>query len=69
MHAMVLLWVLYAAALFVLEPLWLRGRFAARAGGDAQAALRSVRRHHLLVLALSLVTVFAAAAGAHGLLG
>lgn len=69
MHAMVALWLLYAAALFVLEPLWLRRRFAARAAGDAQGALRRMRRHHWLVLVLSLVIVFAAAGGSHGLFG
>lgn len=67
MHAMVALWLLYALALFLLEPLWLRGRFAARAAADPQGALRRMRRHHWLVLALSLVTVLAAAGGAHGL--
>lgn len=69
MHAMVALWFLYAAALFVLEPLWLRARFAARAADDAHGALRRTQRHHWLVLALSLLTVFAAIGGSHGLFG
>ena len=69
MHAMVALWLLYAVALFVLEPLWLRRRFAARAAEDPRGALRRMQRHHWLVLALSLLTVFAAAGGSHGLFG
>lgn len=67
MHAMVLLWLLYAAALFVLEPLWLRERFALRAARDPHRALARMKRHHLGVLAVSLVVVLAAVAGSHGL--
>lgn len=68
MHAMVILWLLYALALFVLEPLLLRRRFAERAQRDPAGALARMRRHHWLVVAISLATVFAAAAGSHGLL-
>jgi len=68
MHAMVALWLLYALALFVLEPLVLRRRFAERVERDPAAALARMRRHHWVVLALSLATVYAAAAGSHGLL-
>ena len=67
MHAMVILWALYALALFALEPLLLRRRFAERARSDPAGALARMRRHHRLVVALSIVTVFAAAAGSHGL--
>ncbi|HYL25476.1 MAG TPA: hypothetical protein VEV21_13885 [Burkholderiales bacterium] len=69
MHAMVALWLLYAAALFVLEPLWLRRRFAARAAHDPRGALRRMQRHHWLVLVLSLATVFAVTGGSHGMFG
>jgi uncharacterized membrane protein len=68
MHAMVGLWALYVLALFVLEPLWLRHRFAARLAGDPEGALRRMERHHWLVLALSLLTVAGAVAGSHGFL-
>ena len=67
MHAMVALWFLYALALFALEPLVLRARFAERLRRDPEMALRRMERHHWLVLALSLATVAAAAAGSHGL--
>ena len=67
MHAMVALWVAYALALFVLEPFYLRARFAERVARDPDGALRRMYRHHWLVLALSLITVAGAAAGSHGL--
>ena len=68
MHAMVGLWALYVLALFVLEPFWLRQRFAARLARDPQGALLRMERHHWLVLALSLLTVAGAVAGSHGFL-
>lgn len=68
MHAMVGLWLVYALALFVLEPFVFRSRFAARLRHDPDGALGRLQRHHWLVLGLSLVTVGAAVAGSHGLL-
>jgi uncharacterized membrane protein len=68
MHAMVALWLAYALALFVLEPLLLRKRFAARLARDPEGALRRMERHHWLVLALSLATLAGAIAGSHGFL-
>lgn len=66
MHAMVLLWLIYAVALYVLEPWILRRRFAERLRRDPDAALASMTRHHRLVLILSLATVAGAVAGSHG---
>jgi uncharacterized membrane protein len=68
MHAMVALWLAYALALFVLEPFFLRARFAARLQRDPDGALQRMYRHHQVVLALSLLTVAGAVAGSHGLL-
>jgi uncharacterized membrane protein len=68
MHAMVALWLAFALALFVLEPFFLRARFAARLQRDPDGALQRMYRHHLVVLALSLLTVAGAVAGSHGLL-
>jgi uncharacterized membrane protein len=67
-HAMVLLWLAYAVALYALEPLVLRKRFAERLRRDPDGALARMTRHHWLVLLLSLVTVAGAVAGSHGLL-
>jgi hypothetical protein len=66
MHAMVGLWLIFTLMLFVLEPLWLHQWFLARARRDPQGTFRIVRRLHYLLLALSLATVAAAAAGSHG---
>src|SRR5262245_59378961 len=68
MHAMVALWLVYALALFVLEPFLMRARFAERLRRDPDGALARMTRHHRLVLLVSLVIVGAAVAGSHGLL-
>jgi uncharacterized membrane protein len=68
MHAMVVLWLAYALALFVLEPWLLRRRFAERLRREPDVALARMERHHRLVLVLSLATVAGAVAGSHGLL-
>ena len=66
MHAMVAVWTIFTLMLFVLEPLWLHRWFQARARRDPEGTLRLVQRLHYVLLALSLVTVAAAAAGSHG---
>jgi uncharacterized membrane protein len=68
MHAMVLLWLVYALALFVLEPFVLRRRFATRLAREPDAALARMQRHHWVLVVLSLLTVAGAAAGSHGFL-
>jgi uncharacterized membrane protein len=68
MDAMVCLWAVFALMLFVIEPLVLHRRLAAAmARPDAGAAFDRMERFHRIMLGLSLVTVFGAAAGAHGL--
>ena len=68
MHAMVLVWLVFAAMLFVLEPLVLHRRFRARAAPDPDATFRTIQRFHMVLLALSLLTTLGAVAGSHGLL-
>ena len=68
MHAMLALWIVYALALFVLEPFFFRKRFAERLQRTPEEALRRMNNHHWVVLALSLATVAGAVAGSHGLL-
>ena len=63
--AMAFVWLLFAAMLFVLEPVVLP-RVLARIGDPARA-FRAAEILHRALLALSLVTVAGAAAGAHGL--
>ena len=68
MHAMVVLWLLYALALFVLEPFVLRARFADRLRRDPDGALARMIRHHRVVLIVSLAVIAGAVAGSHGFL-
>lgn len=68
MHAMVLVWALFFALLFVIEPL-LRRRFGAVAKAAPDATFRRMQRLHWILLALGLLTVAAAVAGSHGLFG
>ena len=66
MHAMVALWAIFSLMLFVLEPLFLHRWFVERAARTPEATFALVARLHRLLLALSLLTVAGAVAGAHG---
>ena len=66
MHAMVVVWLLFTAMLFVIEPLFLHRRLRERARRDPVGTLVLIERLHRVLLALSLVTVFGAVAGSHG---
>ncbi|HEX2830519.1 MAG TPA: hypothetical protein VHP37_29550 [Burkholderiales bacterium] len=68
MSAMVIVWAIFTAMLFVIEPLFLHRRLAARAQRDSARTLRLVARMHWVLLALSLLTVVGAVAGSHGVL-
>jgi uncharacterized membrane protein len=66
MHAMVALWAIFSLLLFVLEPMFLHRWFAERARRAPEAAFALTARLHAVLLALSLVTIAGAVAGAHG---
>ncbi len=66
MHAMVAVWLLFAAVLFVAEPLALHRRMAS--SPTPEADFERLERGHRVLLALSLVTFIGATAGAHGLI-
>lgn len=66
MHAMVLVWLLFFLVLFVGEPLVLHRLFPPWAARDPQRAFAWLHRAHVILLTLSLITVLAAAVGAHG---
>ncbi|ATQ56841.1 hypothetical protein [Paracoccus yeei] len=65
MHAMVAVWLVFAAMLFVIEPLFLHRRMKGSTDPAGDFA-RMGRLHHLL-LAVSLIAVIGAVGGAHGL--
>lgn len=67
MHAMVLVWLLFAVMLFVIEPRNHR-RADRRPPPDAQRHFVRLQRLHWVALAVSLITVAGAVAGGHGYL-
>ena len=66
MHAMVAVWVIFTLMLFVAEPVFLHRRLIERAKRDPEGTFRRIERMHWVLLAISLVTVVGAVAGAHG---
>lgn len=68
MDAMVALWLLFTLVLFVAEPLFLDRWFRRRAVIDPDAALKAAQQFHWVMLVVSLVTIFGAVAGSHGML-
>ncbi|MFA7602834.1 MAG: hypothetical protein WCY29_07480 [Novosphingobium sp.] len=66
MHAMVAVWAVFAAMLYVIEPLFLHRRMERSRTPEADFA--RMERMHRLLLAASLVTLVGAMAGAHGLI-
>lgn len=67
--AMALVWLVFMAILFVVEPFVLRGRFERRATADPVGTFRLVQRAHWILLAAGAVTAGAGVLGAHGFLG
>jgi len=66
MHAMVCLWLIFTVLLFLGEPLVLHHHFSKWAAERPEAAFTWLHRAHVVLLALSLITVFGAVAGSHG---
>lgn len=66
MHAMLGLWLLFMAVLFVFEPLVLRRSFRRWAAADPKRAFAWLQRGHILLVTLALLTILGAVAGAHG---
>jgi len=63
---MVAVWAVFTVMLFVAEPLFLHRWFLERARRDPEGTFRRIQRMHLVLLAISLVTVHGAVSGAHG---
>lgn len=63
LHAMLCVWLVFAAMLFLIEPLFLHRRLAATK--RPEHAFRRMEILHRLLFTLSLVTVFAGAVGSH----
>ncbi|MGC4249947.1 MAG: hypothetical protein QM605_00365 [Sphingobium sp.] len=65
MHAMLILWLLFAAMLFVVEPFFLHRRM--KTSADPAGDFARMERMHRIALAASIVTVAGAVGGSHGL--
>lgn len=66
-HLMVAVWVLFAALLFVIEPLAPHHAFHRRAAASPRAALARITWLHRALLLTSISAIFAAVCGSHGL--
>lgn len=67
MHAMVVVWLVFTVMLFVAEPLFLHRWFLRSAAEKPDSTFRLIEKLHWVLLAISLMTVFGAVAGSHGL--
>lgn len=65
--AMFVVWLVFTLILFVAEPLFLHALFHTRSKRDPEGTFAIVHRMHIFLLTISLITVFAGVAGAHGL--
>ena len=65
-HAMTIVWALFMFVLFVAEPLFLHRLFAKHARTNPAKTVAFVQAFHLMMLALSLLTIAGAVAGSHG---
>ena len=67
MHLMVGVWALFAALLFMIEPLSRHHAANRRTGETPVSNLNRVLWFHRAILLLSMVAIFAAVCGSHGL--
>ena len=66
LDAMVLVWLIFTAMLFLVEPLFLDRWFEERAKRAPKETFARLQRFHWLLLILSLVAIAGAVAGSHG---
>lgn len=66
LHLMTFTWVIFTIMLFVLEPTILKRKLQDSARRAPERAFAMIKRMHIFLLALSLVTVAGAVAGSHG---
>ncbi len=67
MHGMVAVWLVFMLMLFVLEPLLLHRWFLSRAKAAPEATFRLIQGMPWILLILSIIVIFGAVAGSHGL--
>jgi uncharacterized membrane protein len=67
MHLMTLVWLIFTLVLFVFEPLFLHKWFHQKAKINCNKAFKYLHLMHITLLCISLIAIFGAAAGSHGL--
>jgi uncharacterized membrane protein len=68
LHAMVAVWLIFTAMLFVIEPFIMHRRLVARSELRPETTYKRIEWLHRILLFVSLVTVLGAVLGSHGLL-
>jgi len=66
-HLMTLVWLLFTVVLFVFEPLFLHKWFHQHAKLNCDKTFKYLHLMHIALLSVSLIAIFAAVAGSHGL--
>ena len=66
MHMMVIVWLIFTLVLFVFEPWFLHAWFRKQALLNSKKTFQRVHIMHIVLLTLSLITIFGAMLGAHG---
>jgi uncharacterized membrane protein len=66
MHAMVLIWLMFVVALFVIEPFFIKNHGRMVKDGHNIENLKKTQLVHIVLLVLSLMTIFISVLGAHG---
>ena len=68
LDAMVAVWLIFTAMLFVIEPFIMRRQLLAQLERTPEATYKRIEWLHRLLLFVSLVTILGAVLGAHGML-
>jgi len=68
MHAMIAVWLIFTAMLFIVEPIFLHHPRSDRSTEQAEKTFGRQQVLHWMLLILSLITIIGAVAGSHGLL-
>jgi len=68
LDAMVAVWLIFTAMLFVIEPFIMRRQLLAQFERAPEATYKRIEWLHRLLLFVSLVTILGAVLGAHGML-
>jgi uncharacterized membrane protein len=66
MHAMVIVWLIFALMLFVIGPFVLPRHIRRLASSDPDLVFARLNRVHSVLLTLSVITILGAVAGSHG---